>query len=118
MKVTQVVIQGVAIHSPTPDNPVLAPNRVTSSPASALLSTGQVEAFSTDNHALCRVKQLLKVEDSHSQERKKRCEAVDFPFRANEDDDEEVPGNEILGPSLRVRKQRARAAQLYKNAVS
>ncbi|KAG6948384.1 hypothetical protein JG688_00015120, partial [Phytophthora aleatoria] len=56
--------------------------------------------------------------DSDSQELEELCEAVDSPFRANKDDDEEVPGSEILGPSLLIREQRTRAAQLYKNVVS
>ncbi|KAG6943090.1 hypothetical protein JG687_00018664, partial [Phytophthora cactorum] len=79
---------------------------------------GYSRGWSTANHALCRVKQLQKVEDSDSQELEELCGAVDYPFRTNEDDDEEVPCSEILGPSLVAREQHARAAQLYKNVIS
>ncbi|EGZ14989.1 hypothetical protein PHYSODRAFT_510246, partial [Phytophthora sojae] len=74
----------------------------------------------TENPSLCRVKQFQKDEVTEATELESLCSALDIPFKAavEAENEQEEPDHLILGPALLVREQRARAAQLYKSVVT
>ncbi|KAG3253827.1 hypothetical protein PI124_g1624 [Phytophthora idaei] len=112
-----MVVHDALKRTPAPENHMQQPAPFMARAAAPMVGTGRVVVHSTDNPSMCRAKQIEKEDDAEFDELSDLCSALDNPFNSTTDDDDDATGV-ILGPSLMVREQRARAAHLYKSVVS
>ncbi|KAG6959182.1 hypothetical protein JG688_00010188 [Phytophthora aleatoria] len=116
--VSQMVVHDAIKRTPARENHI-QPAPFMARAAVSMVGTGRVVVYSTDNPCMCRVKQIEKEDDADSGELSDLCSALDSPFNSTTDvDDDDDETDVILGPSLMVTEQRARAAHLYKSVVS
>ncbi|KAL3660319.1 hypothetical protein V7S43_019089 [Phytophthora oleae] len=104
-RVRMTIIEDAPKRTPATETKIQVASTTASRAASAMINTGKVLAFATDNPALCRVKQLRKDDVPDNQELDEICQALDGPFNADcESRDELVSETAFLGPALLVRE--------------